>query len=143
MAATHKAQARGQKAAFPQRGDICLVGFGPAVESEIQKTSPALVIQNDIGNRPAAVPGRSGRGSQGQWLEPNFGCCLEPDPLRQSPAPHKANWQSHSRGRAPRGPAHCNQPGLVEISHGKSCHAPTGTAREVIARRAHPTEGSA
>jgi mRNA interferase MazF len=55
MAAAHKAQAKGQKVAFPQRGDIFLVSFDPTVGSEIQKTRPALVIQNDIGNQYSPI----------------------------------------------------------------------------------------
>jgi mRNA interferase MazF len=35
---------------FPKRGEIHLVEFDPARGSEIQKTRPAVVIQNDIGN---------------------------------------------------------------------------------------------
>lgn len=35
----------------PHRGEIYLVAFDPAVGSEIQKTRPAVVIQNDIYNR--------------------------------------------------------------------------------------------
>ena len=35
----------------PWRGDIYLVAFDPTVGYEIRKTRPALVIQNDIGNR--------------------------------------------------------------------------------------------
>lgn len=38
-----------------KRGDIYLVNFDPAVGSEIKKTRPALVIQNDIGNRYSPV----------------------------------------------------------------------------------------
>jgi mRNA interferase MazF len=34
-----------------RRGEIHLVYFDPTVGREIQKTRPALVIQNDIGNR--------------------------------------------------------------------------------------------
>jgi mRNA interferase MazF len=34
-----------------KRGDICLVSFDPTAGYEIQKTRPALVIQNDIGNQ--------------------------------------------------------------------------------------------
>ena len=33
---------------FPHRGDIHLVEFDPARGHEIQKTRPALIIQNDI-----------------------------------------------------------------------------------------------
>jgi mRNA interferase MazF len=35
----------------PKRGDVYLVSFDPTVGSEIKKTRPALVIQNDIGNK--------------------------------------------------------------------------------------------
>lgn len=37
--------------AFPRRGEVYLVRFDPTVGAEIQKTRPALVIQNDVGNR--------------------------------------------------------------------------------------------
>jgi mRNA interferase MazF len=40
---------------FPQRGDLYLVEFDPARGHEIQKTRPALVIQNDIGNQYSQV----------------------------------------------------------------------------------------
>ena len=36
---------------YPRRGEVYLVGFDPTIGAEIQKTRPALVIQNDIGNR--------------------------------------------------------------------------------------------
>ena len=39
----------------PHRGEIYLVEFEPARGHEIQKTRPALVIQNDIGNRHGSV----------------------------------------------------------------------------------------
>jgi mRNA interferase MazF len=39
----------------PRRGDIYLVDFDPARGHEIQKTRPALIIQNDIGNRYSPV----------------------------------------------------------------------------------------
>jgi mRNA interferase MazF len=55
MATPEKAPPKGQKIAFPQRGDIYLVSFDPTVGSEIQKTRPALVIQNDIGNRYSPI----------------------------------------------------------------------------------------
>lgn len=35
----------------PRRGEVYLVGFDPTVGAEIKKTRPALIIQNDIGNR--------------------------------------------------------------------------------------------
>ena len=40
---------------FPRRGDIYLVEFDPARGHEVKKTRPALVIQNDIGNRHSPV----------------------------------------------------------------------------------------
>jgi mRNA interferase MazF len=40
---------------IPRRGEIYLVEFDPARGREIQKTRPALVIQNDIGNRQSQV----------------------------------------------------------------------------------------
>ncbi|CAN5172500.1 type II toxin-antitoxin system PemK/MazF family toxin [soil metagenome] len=35
---------------FPRRGEVFLVSFDPTVGSEIRKTRPALVIQNDVAN---------------------------------------------------------------------------------------------
>ena len=40
---------------YPRRGEIYLVEFDPARGHEIQKTRPALIIQNDIGNRYSPV----------------------------------------------------------------------------------------
>src|SRR6266702_8189740 len=40
---------------FPRRGDIYLVEFDPARGHEVQKTRPAVIIQNDIGNRHSPV----------------------------------------------------------------------------------------
>ena len=40
---------------IPQRGEIYLVNFDPTVGAEIQKTRPALILQNDIANRHSAV----------------------------------------------------------------------------------------
>jgi mRNA interferase MazF len=37
-------------AAAPQRGEVWLVSFDPAIGGEIQKTRPALVISNDTAN---------------------------------------------------------------------------------------------
>jgi mRNA interferase MazF len=41
--------------AFPRRGEIYLVGFDPTVGHEIQKTRPAVVIQNDVSNRYSPI----------------------------------------------------------------------------------------
>ena len=35
----------------PKRGEVYLVCFDPTVGAEVRKTRPALVIQNDVGNR--------------------------------------------------------------------------------------------
>ena len=39
----------------PRRGEIYLVEVDPARGREIQKTRPALIIQNDIGNKHSPV----------------------------------------------------------------------------------------
>ncbi len=39
----------------PRRGDLYLVEFDPARGHEIQKTRPALVIQNNLGNRYSSI----------------------------------------------------------------------------------------
>ena len=35
---------------FPRRGEIYLVSFDPTVGHEVQKTRPAVIIQNDVSN---------------------------------------------------------------------------------------------
>ena len=40
-----------QKVAKARRGEIYLCSFDPTVGHEIKKTRPALIIQNDVGNR--------------------------------------------------------------------------------------------
>ncbi len=40
---------------FPRRGDIYLVAFDPTVGHEIQKTRPAVVIQNDVSNEHSPI----------------------------------------------------------------------------------------
>ena len=47
----HRPQGQKQKVASVRRGEIYLCSFDPTVGHEIKKTRPALVIQNDIGNR--------------------------------------------------------------------------------------------
>lgn len=42
---------RRQGVGFPKRGSVYLVRFDPTEGREIKKTRPALIIQNDIGNR--------------------------------------------------------------------------------------------
>ena len=39
----------------PKRGDIHLVNFDPTLGAEIQKTRPALTLQNDIANRHSPI----------------------------------------------------------------------------------------
>ncbi len=46
--------ARSPKAiAHPRRGDVWLVALDPTIGHEIQKTRPAVVVQNDHSNRTA------------------------------------------------------------------------------------------
>jgi mRNA interferase MazF len=44
-----------QAVRHPRRGDIYLVNFDPTLGAEIQRTRPALIIQNDIGNRTSDI----------------------------------------------------------------------------------------
>jgi len=39
----------------PRRGDIYLVEFDPARGHEIQKTRPAVIIQNDVSNQYSPI----------------------------------------------------------------------------------------
>ncbi|MFA5742828.1 MAG: type II toxin-antitoxin system PemK/MazF family toxin [Candidatus Paceibacterota bacterium] len=43
------------KQIIPKRGEVYLVNFDPTIGSEIKKTRPALIIQNDIANRYSPV----------------------------------------------------------------------------------------
>ena len=56
--------------AFPRRGEIYLVGFDPTVGHEIQKTRPAVVIQNDISNQCSPITVVAAISSQ--FSEPPF-----------------------------------------------------------------------
>ena len=40
---------------YPKRGSVYLVNLDPTIGSEIKKTCPALIIQNDIGNQYSQV----------------------------------------------------------------------------------------
>ena len=51
--ATHRES--GKTEAWPRRGEIYLTALDPTVGHEIQKTRPALVIQNDIANEHAGT----------------------------------------------------------------------------------------
>ncbi len=48
-------RARAQRVAVPRRGEAYLVRFGPPVGAEMRKTRPALIVQNDIGNRVSPI----------------------------------------------------------------------------------------
>jgi len=39
----------------PRRGEIYLVSFDPTIGSEIKKTRPALIVQNDIANKASPI----------------------------------------------------------------------------------------
>ena len=39
-----------RQSTYPRRGEVWLVNFDPTIGSEIQKTRPALIIQNDASN---------------------------------------------------------------------------------------------
>jgi mRNA interferase MazF len=39
----------------PTRGEVYLVNFDPTIGAEIQKTRPALILQNDIANRHSPI----------------------------------------------------------------------------------------
>ncbi len=43
------------KVIAPVRGEIYLVNFDPTLGSEIKKTRPALIIQNDVANQHSPV----------------------------------------------------------------------------------------
>jgi mRNA interferase MazF len=44
-----------EKRLILRRGEVVLVNFDPTVGSEIKKTRPALILQNDIANRHSPV----------------------------------------------------------------------------------------
>ena len=45
----------GKKFGFPKRGGIYWVNLDPAIGAETQKTRPALVVSNDIGNEMSSI----------------------------------------------------------------------------------------
>jgi mRNA interferase MazF len=55
MAATRKIPKARKEASYPKRGEIYLTALDPTLGREIQKTRPALIIQNDISNRLTAM----------------------------------------------------------------------------------------
>jgi mRNA interferase MazF len=40
---------------YPRRGEVYLVNFDPTIGSEIKKTRPALILQNDTANKHSPV----------------------------------------------------------------------------------------
>jgi mRNA interferase MazF len=54
MATTRRSGSR-TESSHPRRGEIYLTALNPAIGREIQKTRPALVIQNDVSNRLSDV----------------------------------------------------------------------------------------
>lgn len=44
-----------RKQAFPKRAEVWVVNFEPTIGSEIKKTRPALILQNNIANRYSPV----------------------------------------------------------------------------------------
>lgn len=46
---------RGRENVLPKRGDIFAVNFDPTIGSEIKKTRPAVILQNDIANRHSPI----------------------------------------------------------------------------------------
>jgi len=67
----------------PRRGEIYLVEFDPARGHEIQKTRPAIIIQNDIGNRHSSVT-----------IVAAITSNVSPHPVTVAVAPTKANGLS-------------------------------------------------
>jgi len=51
MATTRRTTHSREKTSYPKRGEIYLTALDPTLGREIQKTRPALVIQNDVSNR--------------------------------------------------------------------------------------------
>jgi mRNA interferase MazF len=43
------------KVTSPRRGEVYLVNFNPTIGSEIKKTRPALIVQNDIANQHSPI----------------------------------------------------------------------------------------
>jgi mRNA interferase MazF len=54
MAKTRQAGAAAEKG-WPKRGEIYLTALDPAIGHEIQKTRPALIVQNDASNRYSSI----------------------------------------------------------------------------------------
>lgn len=48
-------EAKAKKIVVPRRGEIYLVRFDPTVGHEIQKTRPAVILQNDVSNQFSSI----------------------------------------------------------------------------------------
>ena len=55
MATTRRTTHSREKNSHPQRGEIYLTALDPTLGREIQKTRPALVIQNNVSNRLSGI----------------------------------------------------------------------------------------
>jgi mRNA interferase MazF len=53
--AARQSHRKAQKVSHPRRGDIYLVNFDPTIGSEIKKTRPALIVQNDVANQYSPI----------------------------------------------------------------------------------------
>ena len=51
MEKTRRTTHSAEKTSHPRRGEIYLTALDPTIGREIQKTRPALIIQNDVSNR--------------------------------------------------------------------------------------------
>src|SRR5437867_9741431 len=47
--------AKAPRLTYPRRGEVYLVNFEPTIGAEINKTRPALILQNDIANRHSPI----------------------------------------------------------------------------------------
>ena len=55
MAKSYGQETKQGKMTFPLRGETYLGRFDPAVRDEIQKTRPAVVVQNNVSNRRSPI----------------------------------------------------------------------------------------
>ena len=44
-----------QRLIYPKRGEVYLVNFDPTLGTEIKKTRPALILQNDVANHWSSI----------------------------------------------------------------------------------------
>jgi mRNA interferase MazF len=53
--ADHRRGQETKEVGVPRRGEVYLVRFDPTIGHEIQKTRPAVIIQNDVSNRYSPI----------------------------------------------------------------------------------------